>query len=119
MYEIDVLRAKDESADLTVRRGAGRGTGLNCAAALCGRPIERIWCAMKIGFCFGESKDSYDQFWQDVLGYSGPLKGAIDNLGTRINADRNKGIRASVNENLVHGDHILHNDAVLVALAPP
>jgi hypothetical protein len=59
---------------------------------------------LAFGFCFGESKDSYDQFWQDVLGYSGPLKDAIDNLGTRINADRNKGIRASVHENLVRGD---------------
>jgi hypothetical protein len=67
---------------------------------------------LAFGFCFGESKDSYDQFWQDVLGYSGPLKDAIDNPATRINADRNGGLRASVHENLVHGDQILHNDPV-------
>jgi hypothetical protein len=67
---------------------------------------------LAFGFCFGESKASYDQFWKDVLDYSGPLKDAIDNLATRLNADRNAGLRAYVHDNLVHDDKILHNDEV-------
>ena len=43
---------------------------------------------LAFGFCFGESERTYNQFWDDVLGYSDTLKSAIDNVNTRINADR-------------------------------
>jgi hypothetical protein len=67
---------------------------------------------LAFGFCFGESERTYNQFWDDVLGYSDTLKSAIDNVNTRINADRHQGIRNSCDKKLQHGAKILHNDPV-------
>eukprot|EP01047_Picozoa_sp_COSAG01_P060308 COSAG01_NODE_7373_length_3232_cov_4.371360_5_plen_249_part_00 len=72
-------------------------TGVTCAA-----DDERPW----------ETKAAYDQFLQDVLNYSDPRRRAIDNPETRINADRHDGLRQSVDQQLVHGNKILHNDSV-------
>lgn len=67
---------------------------------------------LAVGICFGESKETYDQFLQDVFSYSDALKKAIDSPDTRINADRHPGLRLSVEEQLTHGRETLHNDSV-------
>eukprot|EP01047_Picozoa_sp_COSAG01_P075490 COSAG01_NODE_12951_length_1658_cov_1.750481_3_plen_190_part_00 len=77
-----------------------------------GITVDSTIFPLAFGFCFGESERTYNLFWDDVLDYSDTLKSAIDNVNTRINADRHPGIQNSIAAKLQHEAKILHNGSV-------